>query len=117
MTGPQNSKSVKYWANDEPGFMIGLVLDYQDTAKNLTKSQFAENLQNGSNIYELVLFLIFSMKLQQHEGLKLTQMFFFHGIYDKSKFYLELRYVSNFLYGAAAVQRRKTSLSNYCFFF
>ena len=21
--GPQNSKSLKYWANDEPGFMIG----------------------------------------------------------------------------------------------
>ena len=54
--GPQNSKSLKYWANDEPGFMIRLVLDYQDIAKNLTKSQFAQNLQNGSNIYEHVLF-------------------------------------------------------------
>ena len=24
LTGPQNSKILKYWANDEPGFMTGL---------------------------------------------------------------------------------------------
>ena len=24
LIGPQNSKSLKYWANDEPGFMTGL---------------------------------------------------------------------------------------------
>ena len=23
LTGPQNSKSLKYWANDKPGFMSG----------------------------------------------------------------------------------------------
>ena len=24
LIGPQNSKSLKYWTNDEPGFMTGL---------------------------------------------------------------------------------------------
>ena len=24
LMGPQNSKSLKYWANDKPGFMTGL---------------------------------------------------------------------------------------------
>ena len=34
------------WIYDWP------ILLYQDIAKNLTKSQFAQNLKNGSDIYE-----------------------------------------------------------------
>ena len=44
--GPQNSKSLKYWANDEPAFVYGWsILQYQDIAKNLTKVHFAQNLK------------------------------------------------------------------------
>ena len=39
-------------ANDEPGFMIGLFYSNQDIAKNLTKVGFAQNLKNGSDMYE-----------------------------------------------------------------
>ena len=45
----QNSKNLKHWANDEPGFMTGL---FHSIAQNLTKGQFAQNLKNGSDIYE-----------------------------------------------------------------
>ena len=51
--GPQNSKSLKYWANDEPGFMTGLFFSTK-IARNLTNGQFAQNLKNGSDIYEHV---------------------------------------------------------------
>ena len=52
------SKSLKYWANDEPGFIYGWsILQYQDVAKNLTKVHFAQNFKNGSDIYEHFLFL------------------------------------------------------------
>ena len=51
------SKSLKYWANDEPGFIYGWsILQYQDVAKNLTKVHFAQNFKNGSDIYEHFLF-------------------------------------------------------------
>ena len=52
LMGPQNFRSLKYWANDEPRFMTGLFYSNQDIAKNLTKGQFEQNLQNGSDIYE-----------------------------------------------------------------
>ena len=61
--GPQNSKSLKYWANDEPGFVYGWsILQYQDIAKNLTKVHFAQNLQIGSDIYEHFLSFFFFFK-------------------------------------------------------
>ena len=44
LMGPQNSESLKYWANDEPGFMTGMI------AKNVIKGQFAQSLKNGSDI-------------------------------------------------------------------
>ena len=53
--GPQNFRSLKYWANDEPRFMTGPFYSNQDIAKNLTKGQFEQNLQNGSDIYEYAL--------------------------------------------------------------
>ena len=53
------SKSLKYWANDEPGFIYGWsILQYQDVAKNLTKVHFAQNFKNGSDIYEHFLFFL-----------------------------------------------------------
>ena len=52
--GPQNSRSLKYWANEEPGFYDWPILQYKDIAKNLTKGQFAQNLKNGSDIYQHV---------------------------------------------------------------
>ena len=32
--GPENSKSLKYWANDEPGFMTGLFYSIMILLKN-----------------------------------------------------------------------------------
>ena len=43
--------SLKYWANDESGFMTGL---FYSIAKNFTKGQLAQNLKNGSDIYDYV---------------------------------------------------------------
>ena len=52
---PQNSKSLKFCANDEPGFLNGQFYSTnQDIAKNLAKGQFAQNLKNRSDIYEHV---------------------------------------------------------------
>ena len=62
LTGPQNSKTLKYWTNDESGFDWP-ILQYQDIAKNLTKGQFAQNLKNGSDIYEHV---HFRKKMEKH---------------------------------------------------
>ena len=55
--GPQNSTSLKYWANDEPEFVTGTFSQYQDIAKNLSKGQSAQNLKNGYDIYETVLIM------------------------------------------------------------
>ena len=51
--GSQNSKSLKYWANDEPGFITGLFYRYWHLI--LT---FAQNFKNESDIYEHVHLLI-----------------------------------------------------------
>ena len=48
LTGPQNSKTLKYWANDKPGFITG-----QDIAKNFTKGQFAHSLKIGCDIMNM----------------------------------------------------------------
>ena len=57
LMGPQNSTSLKYWANDEPEFVTGTFSQYQDIAKNLSKGQSAQNLKNGYDIYETVLIM------------------------------------------------------------
>ena len=54
LMGPQDSKCLKYSAYGEPRFMSGPFLQSQDIAQNLTKGQFAQNLKNGSDIYERV---------------------------------------------------------------
>ena len=43
--GPQNSKSLKYWANDEGWFMSSLFYSTKILLKNLIKGQFAQNLK------------------------------------------------------------------------
>ena len=37
--GPQNSKSLEYWANDEPRFMTGLFCSTKILLKTCTKPQ------------------------------------------------------------------------------
>ena len=49
----QNSKILKHWANDESGFMTGLLTVPRYFSK-VQKGQFAQNLENGSDIYEHV---------------------------------------------------------------
>ena len=49
--GPQNSRSLKYWANDETGFMTGLFY-----STKILKGLLAQKLKNGSDIYEHVHF-------------------------------------------------------------
>ena len=57
--GPQNSKSFNYWANDEPG-----------------KDQFAQNLKNGSGIYEHVqLSKVYTRRINE-EAVCLAVLFF-----------------------------------------
>ena len=51
---PQNSKSLKYWANNEPGFISGLFDRTKILLKNLKNGQPVHNLKNGSDIYEHV---------------------------------------------------------------
>ena len=53
---PKNFKNLKYWANDKSGFTTSLIYN---TAEDLTKSQFAQILKNGSDIYEYVQLWIF----------------------------------------------------------
>ena len=50
---PQNSKSLKYWAKYEPGFMTELFRSTKILikSKNL-KGQFVQNLKNRSDTYE-----------------------------------------------------------------
>ena len=43
--GPQNPKSLKYWADDEGWFMSGLFYSTKILLKNLIKGQFAQNLK------------------------------------------------------------------------
>ena len=52
--GPQNSKNLKYWVNDEPSIMTDLFYSTKIIAKYLTKGQFAQNVRNGSDIYKHV---------------------------------------------------------------
>ena len=54
LTGLKNSKSLKYRVNDEPGFITDLSYSTKILLKKLTKSQFAHNLKNGSDIYDYV---------------------------------------------------------------
>ena len=74
LMGPQNSKSLKYWANGEPGFKTGLF------HKKLYKGSVCTKPQNGSDIYERALYLkrmnrwielVFCMLVQIQEYLKL----------------------------------------------
>ena len=53
LRGPQNSKSLKYWVNDK----TGLIIQYQDIAKNLKKGKFAKKFKNWSDIYEHVQYI------------------------------------------------------------
>ena len=46
--------------------MAGLFLQYQDIVKNLTKDQFAQNLKNGSDIYEHVHPFIYIPKFRRN---------------------------------------------------
>ena len=62
LTGPQNFKSLKYWVNNEPGFMAGLFYSTKIFAKNLTKGHFAQNLKDGPDIYKHVKFVLLIRK-------------------------------------------------------
>ena len=47
LTGPQNSKSLKYWANDEPGFMTGLFYSTKILLKTLKRISLHETSKMG----------------------------------------------------------------------
>ena len=58
--GSQNSKDMKYWANDEPWFVTGLFYSTKILPKR-NKGSVSQNLKNesDSDIYEQVLLPLF----------------------------------------------------------
>ena len=78
----QNSKILKHWANDESGFMTGLLTVPRYFSK-VQKGQFAQNLKNESDIYEHVQ----KVKILKH--IKVLRIFRFSDqpIYLLSNFY------------------------------
>ena len=59
--GSENSKSLKYWANDEPGFMTGLFYSTKILLKTLKKGSVCKNLKRGSDDYEHMMIMIMSI--------------------------------------------------------
>ena len=52
--GPQNPKSLKYWADDEGWFMSGLFYSTKILLKKLNKGSVCTKPKNGSQSYEHV---------------------------------------------------------------